>query len=79
MSTEPIVTQPDIVSGLRRLDIRAGMGLIVHSSLKSFGHVEGGAETVIAALMEVLTLDGTLLMPSSWSSFISRPFFGIPR
>ena len=64
MSTEPIVTQPDIVSGLRRLDLRAGMGLIVHSSLKSFGHVEGGEETVIAALMEVLTPSGTLMMPS---------------
>jgi aminoglycoside N3'-acetyltransferase len=37
---------------------------MVHSSLKSFGHVEGGAPAVIAALMEVLTPAGTLLMPS---------------
>jgi aminoglycoside 3-N-acetyltransferase len=36
----------------------------VHSSLKSFGQVEGGARAVIEALMEVLTPEGTLLMPS---------------
>ena len=37
---------------------------MVHSSLKSFGRVEGGARTVIAALMEVITPEGTLLFPS---------------
>lgn len=59
-----IVTKKDIIEGLKKLGIEAGMGLMVHSSLSSFGHVEGGAETVIQALMEVLTPEGTLLMPS---------------
>ena len=55
----------DIVSGLRRLGIGAGMKLIVHSSMKSFGRlVDGGPETVIRALMEALTDRGTLMMPS---------------
>jgi aminoglycoside 3-N-acetyltransferase len=54
----------DIVAGLRRLDIAPGSGLIVHSSLSSFGYVHGGAQTVIDALKEVITDDGTLLMPS---------------
>jgi aminoglycoside 3-N-acetyltransferase len=40
------------------------MGLMVHSSLSSFGHVEGGAAAVIHALMAVLTPAGTLMMPS---------------
>ena len=57
-------TKHDIVSGLRALGLRAGMGVMVHSSLRSFGHVAGGAITVIEALMDVLTPDGTLLMPS---------------
>lgn len=36
------------------------MKVMVHSSLKSFGHVEGGADTVVDALMELLTPEGTL-------------------
>jgi aminoglycoside 3-N-acetyltransferase len=58
------VTRAEIVSGLRRLGLSAGAGVMVHSSLKSFGHVEGGAAEVIYALMEVLTPQGTLLLPS---------------
>jgi aminoglycoside 3-N-acetyltransferase len=56
--------QDDITRGLRDLGIQAGMGVMVHSSLRSFGHVEGGAPTVIAALMEVVTAEGTLLLPT---------------
>ena len=60
----PEVTRADIVAGLRRLGISAGDGLMVHSSLKSLGRAEGGAEAVIQALMEVVTSEGTLVMPS---------------
>ena len=58
------VTQSDISSGLRALGVSAGLGVIVHSSLSSFGRVERGAAAVIGALMDVLTPEGTLLMPS---------------
>ncbi|MBN2149070.1 MAG: AAC(3) family N-acetyltransferase [Anaerolineales bacterium] len=37
---------------------------MVHSSLSSFGDVEGGAAAVVAALMEAVTPSGTLMMPS---------------
>lgn len=43
--------------------IEAGDILIVHSSFKSLGPVEGGPATVVAALQDVLTAAGTLLMP----------------
>lgn len=59
-----LVTKEDIAAGLLRLGVRPGMGLMVHSSLKSFGRVAGGAETVIAALMEAVTPAGTIMMPS---------------
>ena len=43
--------------------------LLVHSSLKSFGHVEGGAAALVSTLQE-LCRDGTLVMPTlSFSSF----------
>jgi aminoglycoside 3-N-acetyltransferase len=38
--------------------------LIVHSSLSSFGHLEGGAETLISALQSAVTLSGLLMMPA---------------
>jgi aminoglycoside 3-N-acetyltransferase len=60
----PQLARVDLVPGFRALGLRAGMGVMVHSSLSSFGRVEGGAPTVIAALMEVLTTEGTLLLPS---------------
>jgi aminoglycoside 3-N-acetyltransferase len=68
-----LVTHNDITAGLRGLGLRAGAGVVVHSSLKSFGRVEGGAATVIAALMEVLTPKGTLLMPSFNHNAIVEP------
>jgi len=54
----------EIARGLRALGVRADMGLMVHSSLRSFGHVEGGPMAVIEALMEVVTAGGTLLLPT---------------
>ncbi|HEY3291909.1 MAG TPA: AAC(3) family N-acetyltransferase [Anaerolineae bacterium] len=59
-----LLTRTDIAAGLRALGIHAGMGLMVHSSLRSFGRVDGGAASVVAALMDVLTPEGTLLMPT---------------
>lgn len=60
----PVVTKAGILAGLRSLGVLPGSGLMVHSSLKSFGHVQGGAQAVIEALMEAVTEQGTLLMPS---------------
>lgn len=42
----------DLLLGLRELHL-GGAPVIVHSSLKSFGEVEGGAETVVNALAGV--------------------------
>jgi aminoglycoside 3-N-acetyltransferase len=61
---DPQVTKEDIVAGLRELGLQTGAGVMVHSSLRSFGHVAGGAVSVIEALMEALTPEGTLLMPT---------------
>lgn len=58
------VTKSHIVAALRHLGLTAGDLVMVHSSMKSFGHVEGGAQTVIDAFEEVLTRTGTLCMPT---------------
>lgn len=58
------LSEGDIVSGLLEIGVKPGMRLMVHSSLSSFGYVEGGAETVIRALQRSIGPAGTLLMPS---------------
>lgn len=59
-----IITKQEIISGLQSLGIRPGMELEVHSSLKSFGYVEGGALAVIDALKETVSSNGSIFMPS---------------
>ncbi len=54
----------DLVSGFKDLGLQAGDTVLVHSSYKSFGGVEGGPQDVIEALFDVLTPEGTLIMPA---------------
>lgn len=61
--TTPSVTHRDLVQGLRALGLKSGEVAFVHSSLRSFGHVEGGAETVVRAFLDVLGPEGTLTVP----------------
>ncbi|MFP4501182.1 MAG: aminoglycoside N(3)-acetyltransferase [Candidatus Hydrogenedentota bacterium] len=58
------VTRDKIGHGLRQLGLRPGDNLLVHSSLKSFGRVDGGADTVIDGILDVLGGRGTLLAPT---------------
>jgi len=54
----------ELVNGWRNLGVRLGGVLLVHSSLRSLGPLEGGAETVVLSLLEALGPQGTLLMPA---------------
>jgi len=56
------ITQKDIEEGLQELGLRRGDAVEVHASLNSFGWVEGGATTVIEALMQVVGEEGALVM-----------------
>ena len=53
-----------LVRDLKEIGVREGDFLVVHSSLKSMGEVEGGAECVIKALCDVIGKDGTLMLPT---------------
>lgn len=53
-----------LVQAFLSIGIQKGDVLALHSSLSSLGNVEGGADTVIEALQEVVTEKGTLLMPT---------------
>ncbi len=58
------ITSEDIRYGLEGLGFGPGDRIMVHSSLSSFGWVEGGAEAVIKALIDLVGFEGTILMPS---------------
>ena len=53
-----------IVEQLTKLGVRRGGVLLVHTSFRAVGPVEGGPLGLIAALREALGPDGTLVMPT---------------
>ena len=65
-------TRESLAKDLRALGLQAGMTVIVHSSLSALGWVCGGPVAVIQALMDVLTSEGTLVMPAH-SGELSEP------
>lgn len=58
------VSFDELVSNFKKIGLSSGDVLLVHSSFKSFGGVEGGPQTVINALRSILTEDGTLIVPT---------------
>jgi aminoglycoside N3'-acetyltransferase len=61
-ASQQILTQTDIETGLSELGLKKGQVVEVHSSLSSFGFVEGGPATVVIALMNVIGEDGAIVM-----------------
>lgn len=57
-------TRASLAADLRRLGLKSGMTVIVHSSLSSIGWVSGGPVAVVQALMDVVTKEGTIVMPT---------------
>lgn len=71
MESKQVVDQTDtprttisLTDDLRKLGVRPGMTVLVHSSLKSLGWVCGGTQAVIQALMDAVTDRGTLVLPA---------------
>ena len=61
------VTMADLVRDFKHLGIAPGMTLLVHSSMRTIGWVNGGAVAVVLALEEALGPNGTLVMPAHTS------------
>jgi len=57
-------TRETLAADLRALGLQSSMVVIVHSSLSSIGWVNGGSVAVVQALLDVITPDGTLIMPA---------------
>jgi aminoglycoside 3-N-acetyltransferase len=62
------VTVTSLVQDLDALGVAPGMTLLVHTSLSKLGWVCGGPVAVIHALEQILTRQGTLVMPTHTGS-----------
>jgi aminoglycoside 3-N-acetyltransferase len=60
----------DLVNHLKELGIDENGSLLGHSSMKSIGQVEGGADTVLDALSEYMK-NGLLIFPTHTWSYIN--------
>ena len=75
-----MITQKQFLADLRSIGVRKGMDLLVHSSLRRTGPVEGGPEAIIDILLEAIGPTGTLLMPTiSGSVTPSQPVFHVEK
>lgn len=54
----------DLVASFGKLGIRPPSRVMVHASLSALGWVEGGAQTVVAALRESVGSEGAVIIPS---------------
>lgn len=66
------LSKKDLINDLRALGVCAGDLLCVKASLRSIGNIEGGADTLVDALLETIGPSGTLVTDSFVNVY--RPF-----
>ncbi|MCJ8009809.1 AAC(3) family N-acetyltransferase [Lederbergia wuyishanensis] len=62
-----MLTKEQLIDDFKKIGIKEGMVLVVHTSLRNIGCIQGGPEVMIESLLEVLGEEGTLVMPSMTS------------
>ncbi len=70
------LTYHDLRTGLRRLDLDPALPVIVHASLSAFGGIEGGAESLLEALMAT---SDSIVMPAFTYKTMIIPEEGPPE
>lgn len=61
-----LVARSRLARDLVRLGVRPGGVTMVHCRMSAIGHVVGGAETVVRALLDALSPKGTLMAYTGW-------------
>lgn len=71
-----LVGRDELTEDLRSLCLREGQDLIIHSSLRQLGHINGGAATLLQAILDVAGPKATLVVPTQTTrnSLSSRTF-----
>ena len=58
------ISRAQLIDGFRKVGLKAGDVVLAHSAMRTFGPIEGGADTVIDALLDVIGRGGTLVVPT---------------
>ena len=75
--TKKPITKSSLIKDLEKLELK-GETVIVHSALSKLGWVCGGAVALIEALQEVITEEGTLIMPAHSGDYSEPKYWGNP-
>ncbi|POP40428.1 aminoglycoside 3-N-acetyltransferase [Superficieibacter electus] len=59
-------TRETIAAALSRLGVQSGALVMVHASLKAIGPVDGGAASIVSALLDAVGPTGSLMGYASW-------------
>lgn len=65
-------TKETLINDLHNMGLTGKEAIMVHSSMKSIGEVEGGADTVVDAFMEFFK-DGLFMTPTHTWAQMSPP------
>jgi len=73
-----VLSRDELLDGFSQTGVKAGDTIIVHTSYKSIGGVEGGVETVIDVMRALVGPKGTVLFPAfNFQSWTELHYFDI--
>ncbi|MBI5823975.1 MAG: AAC(3) family N-acetyltransferase [Chloroflexi bacterium] len=73
-----MLTKKELLNGFGQIGIKNGDTVIVHTSYKSLGGVEGGADAVIDAFIELVGANGTVMFPAfNFQSWTETHYFDV--
>ncbi len=72
-----MLTKQDLLKGFGQINIQSDT-IVVHTSYKSLGGVEGGVDTVIDVMQELMGKNGTVMFPAfNFQSWTETHYFDI--
>src|SRR5258706_8105013 len=73
-----MLSYQELLDGFRQINIKQGDTIVVHTSYKSLGGVEGGVDAVIDAMRELVGKNGTVLFPAfNFQSWTETHYFDV--
>lgn len=73
-----MLNHKQLLDGFKKTSVQPGETIIVHTSYKSLGGVEGGAETVIDVMRELVGSNGTVMFPAfNFQSWTETHYFDV--
>jgi aminoglycoside 3-N-acetyltransferase len=73
-----MLSKKEMLDGFSKTNVKQGETIVVHTSYKSLGGVEGGVETVIDVMRELVGPKGTVLFPAfNFQSWTETHYFDV--